>query len=381
VHELLIVHHGDDWLRGSERCLLALVAALDRTRFRPMVVCNQPTLAAALERGGIEHHRLRMPEVRLEVPRPRLPLAGYTSAFRKLRQIACRRPFALVYANAGVSCQLGGPIARSLGLASLCHVHAGFTRRHYWSWLLPLASSLVFVSDAIRRSSLASLGFRGRVHTVPNGIDLRRFRPATPRDPAVRAALGVPPDEPLLAQVGSLIPRKGVDVLLRAFARGFHGAPGRLLLVGEGPERPALERLADELGVAGRVIFAGEVASPERLLAHAVDVHVLASRSEAWGLSVAEAAACGVPSVCSDREGLAELVRDGVTGLRVPAEDPEALAAQLERLAGDAGLRARLGRAARAHVERSFSLEAWIAALEAEIEATIAAAARTRRRS
>lgn len=367
MHDVLFLHYGEAWLRGSETCLLQLLQRLDRARYRPLVACNQPLFRDACDAVGVEAHVVEIPEIMIDGPQIRLEIGAHQRAFHALLRLVADRRVGLVYCNSGRPGQIGARLARRLGAPRLCHLHAPFYRRYYALWMLWSADSLVFVSDATRRESL-SRGRRRRTVVIHNGVDLERFRPATARDPSVRARLGLPEGVPVVAQIGSLIERKGVATLLAAFARVAAQRPAQLVLAGDGPDRARFERLAAELGVADRVRFLGERSDPETLWRDVVDVNVLASRQEALPLSLIEASACGVASVCSDVGGSREVVADGETGLLFPAEDSAALAGRLERLLGDDALRQRFAGAARRRAEASFSVERYAAAIEAEME-------------
>jgi glycosyltransferase involved in cell wall biosynthesis len=180
-----------------------------------------------------------------------------------------------------------------------------------------------------------------RAHTVPNFAP--DFAGAAP------AALPVPPGAPRLLALGRLHRNKGFDVLLRALAL----LPGaHLSLAGEGPERAALEALAREGGVADRVSFLGWREDTGALLA-ACDVFVCPSRHEPLGNVVLEAWSAARPVVAAAVQGPCEIMRDGETGLLVPPEAPEPLAAAVAALLADAPRRAALAAAGRAEFERA----------------------------
>jgi glycosyltransferase involved in cell wall biosynthesis len=181
--------------------------------------------------------------------------------------------------------------------------------------------------------------------------------PVTPR-PVSRADLGTPPDAFLVVAGGRFEPRKGLDVALRAAA----ALPGAWLwLVGDGRERPALERLAAELGVADRVRFTGWVRQAIHHVA-AADAFVMPSRHEPLGNILLEAWHAGIPSVSTRSEGPEWYMRDGVDGLLVPIDDHAAMAHALARLRDEPGLGPDLARNASARLADWFSEEAVVQA-------------------
>jgi teichuronic acid biosynthesis glycosyltransferase TuaC len=187
----------------------------------------------------------------------------------------------------------------------------------------------------------------GRLHVVRNGVDTQRFSPQ-PQGVA-RAALGID-GAPLLLSVGHLVPVKGHDIALQALARLLPSHPGaRLVFVGDGPLRTALQAQAKALGITTHVHFAGAV--PNDRLADwysAADALVLASRSEGWANVLLEAMACGTPVVATAVGGTAEVVAQPDMGRLVPPRDPAALAEGIGAL-----LRSPPDRAAvRAYAER-----------------------------
>jgi glycosyltransferase involved in cell wall biosynthesis len=188
-----------------------------------------------------------------------------------------------------------------------------------------------------------------RLHVVPNGVDPERFRPAAPHGRAGLAAVWL----------GVMNPVKRLDVLLRALAETPDVS---LRLVGAGPTRGPVSRTVRELGLSARVTMCGFVDDPAPVFAGA-DVFVLPSAAEAFPLALLQAMASGLPVIASRVGGIPELVRDGVDGLLVPADDPAALAGALRTMAGDRQARAEMGRRARERVVAQFSLDTCVARL------------------
>ncbi len=377
--ELLFLHYGEEWVRGSENCLLALVPRLAARGYRTRVVCNAAVLRDALSARGVDAVQLHLPEIMVDGPDVRLEVAGLLRTTRALVRLCDGRRPDLVYCNSGRAAQAAWLASRWLGVPRVAHLHAPFHRRYFWLWGLWDAAALVFASETTRATSLAPHRRTPPSHVVRNGVDLARFHPAVAREPEVRRALGLGADELVIGQIGSLIRRKGADVLLRAFATVRAARPARLVLAGDGPERGALQDLARSLGVADATVFAGEVERPERLLRSGFDVTVLAAREESLPLSLLEAAACGAAIVCTSVGGNGEVVVDERSGIVVPPDDAPALAGALLRMARDPALRTRLGAAARARAAAEFGVERYVDGVEAVIRERLAALSEGRR--
>ncbi len=179
--------------------------------------------------------------------------------------------------------------------------------------------------------------FGPRAEVVYNGIDLSSFAAPVP----------YPHPRPYILGIGRHVPQKGFDVLLQAFARAGQTSHD-LLLAGDGPERPALERLADALGLGDQVRFVGRADRPTAVSLFAgCSFFVLPSRQEPQGIVNLEAMAAGKAVLASRVGGVPEIVQDGETGLLVPPEDACALAQAIDRLTDDNPLRQRLGAAGR----------------------------------
>lgn len=243
--------------------------------------------------------------------------------------------------------------ARRLGLGAVTLFRSGGTDFYAGDRFFASAVDLWVSASRFNADQIAGRYGR-RPEVVHNGVDTERFTPA-PRQADARARLGVPQDAFLVASAGRLVGWKGLHVPIEALC----GLPGRVhyLVIGEGDERGALEALALRLGVAVRVHFAGRVghdALPGVLAL--TDALVQPSiGEEAFGISVVEAMACGLPVLVSDQGGLPEIVVDGVCGRLLPAGDVPAWRAAIGSLAADPVAARRMGAAARQRVEQRFT--------------------------
>ena len=208
-------------------------------------------------------------------------------------------------------------------------------------------------SRAVREAAIQGEGFPPeKVVLIYNGLDTERFRPVS--DPAsVRRDLGLPEKGFVFGIASGFRPVKGVDVVVRAFARARVLCPDSVLVIaGDGPGREELERLVRDLAVEEWVHFLGIRPDMEKIYP-TFDVFVLTSHSEGFSNAILEAMGTGLPVVASRVGGNVEMVEDGVRGYLVPPGDPETLADRLCRLYADPGLSRAMGKEARAWVERT----------------------------
>ena len=202
-----------------------------------------------------------------------------------------------------------------------------------------------------------------RIEVVHPGCDSDRFRPVPPRMDLRQKLLGARCKDRVILTVGALVERKGHDMVIRALPRLRQTIPEvTYLIVGNGPQRHALESLATHMGVRDHVIFAGRAATEDLPDIYALgDVFVMPSRRletcsvEGFGLVFLEAGACAKPVVGGRSGGIPDALVDGVTGLLVNPHDPEDIANALARLLADRDLAMRLGQQGRLRVVRDFN--------------------------
>lgn len=195
-----------------------------------------------------------------------------------------------------------------------------------------------------------------KIISIRNGIDVSRYEAVDAS--AVRAELGIGPDERVALLIGRLSPRKGHNVALDAFPKVLAGVPGaRMIFVGDGELEGGLREQVTALGLGERVTVTGFRRDIPELLA-ASNMLILPSEKECLPLSILEAMASGLPVVATDVGGVSEAVVDGVTGVLLSPNDPDGLADAMIGLLGDTERAATMGRAGRRKVEDEFSIEA-----------------------
>jgi glycosyltransferase involved in cell wall biosynthesis len=345
---------------ASERFIQDQAAAL--TRWRPVVV--------GLELKGEMLPRLREAIVTKSArERVAFHLRGRGGLIEaKLRATRPR----LIHAHFGTDGLLVLPLARALGVPLITSLRGyDVTRsdgallrsgRPIWmryafgkKRLQRRGALFLAVSDALREQAIARGYPEARTLTHYNGVDLDRFRPSD-----------APAGPGLILHVGRLVEKKGTKVLIEALARI---ADAKLVVIGDGPLRGALERQARDLG--DRVQFLGELPSDEvanwmRRASVLAVPSMTAVDGDAEGLPnvVVEAAASGLPVVGTSHSGIPEAIDDGISGFLVPESDAEALALRLAQLLASESLRRDMGAAARRLAERKFSRQMQTARLE-----------------
>jgi glycosyltransferase involved in cell wall biosynthesis len=356
---------------GAERIAAQVAAGLDADRFRSIICVSRWSeqsrdAAAVAQRAALETAGLRVLALGRRGRADVLSWRALTAVLRGSRADVLHAHMfgSNVWASVlGPACGVPLVLAHDHGLP---HRHQStFERVVTRAVVARGATRLVAVSEADRARMVAE-GLPGeRILVVPNGVS----SPAGVCDrAAARARLGIATDIPLAVAVGRLHAVKAFDVLLRAAEPLRRLVPGALVLVaGEGPERPRLEALRDELGAGDVVRLLGRREDVWDLLA-ACDVTVSCSHSEASPLAIMEYMGAGRATVATAVGGVPEVVRDGVEGVLVMPDDPEALAFGLAALLDDPQRADALGAAARTRQVERFSLSAAISRLEAIYE-------------
>ncbi len=221
-------------------------------------------------------------------------------------------------------------------------------------WLTYEAWRVIVCSESMRHEAKHLFGLADdKVAVIPNGIDLPEPAPAEPIPPRTQFAAS---HEKLLFHIGRIVPEKGAGVLLEAMPHLLRRHDLRLVIAGTGPYRSELERRAWELGIAGRVRFAGYVPdSTARALYMYADAAVVPSTYEPFGIVALEAMAGGAPLVASDVGGLADIVVHGENGLKALPGHVQSLTEQIDRLLTDRELADRLAATALRQVRERYS--------------------------
>jgi glycosyltransferase involved in cell wall biosynthesis len=341
---------------GAETLLVELIRRMDRSRFSPELCCLKElgplgeTLAAEVP----AHHGL-------------LAAKADVSVLWRLARLM-RRIDAVVTVGAGDKMFWGRLAARLAGvpvIASALHSTGWPDRVQFANRLLaPLTDAFIAVAEPQGRYLAAHEGCTAaKIHVIPNGVDVERFRPCPPNE-TLRREFALAADAAVVGIVAALRPEKNHSLFLRAAARVRRAVPNaRFLIVGDGPQRGALEALADALSVADAVRFLGTRSDVPEVLS-LIDVLALTSHIEANPVSVLEAMAAGKPVVATRVGSVDQAVQCGRSGYLVSPGGEEELAGRLIELLRDRWRAAVFGRAGRQHVLEHASIQRMVAGYE-----------------
>lgn len=344
---------------GLENGLVNLINQMPPERYAHAIVCmtESTNFRERIARPGVAVHELHK--------KPGHDLGLYWRLWRVLRQL---RP-AIVHTRnigtlecqviawlAGVGARVHGEHGRDLNDIDGSNARYARLRRLF----RPFVTRYIAVSRDLAQWLRTTIDVPQRkLAQIYNGVDMQRFSGAGAGQRARGLPNGfAPPEAVVFGTVGRLSGEKDQRTLLQAFIlarQQLPETPLRLVLVGDGPLKTQLEQQARDAGVAGEVWFAGARADIPDLL-RSLDIFVLPSLGEGISNTILEAMACGLPVIATRVGGNPELVRENETGALVPAADAPAMAQAILRYARAPELRTTQGQAARARIEREFSM-------------------------
>ena len=316
---------------GAQEHVYSLVTRLDRDCYDVRVVSlSHGSSVRRLQKAGFEVTVIDEPDDHRAVRE----LADELAQFQP--EVLHNHMYRAEVVGTRAALQLGEKGCRRPAVIST--VHSSRVRcvedRQTLRQLTPLMDRLIVVSKAIEHKIREEGRTGAPVSLIYNGVDLQRYNHQQPCC-TLHEDYFLPPEAPIVGVVARLEAEKGHRTLLEAWPLVLAAVPSaRLLIIGEGSERDALEAEAASLGIEDRVVFTGRREDVPAVTA-ALDVAVLPSYREAQGLSVLEAMALGRPVIASRVGGIPEMIEDGVTGLLVEPHDCDALAAGIIRLLTD----------------------------------------------
>ncbi|MBN9563046.1 MAG: glycosyltransferase [Alphaproteobacteria bacterium] len=350
------MHDGNGSLRGSEGVALSLLDGIDQQRYRWVVLTNHGEFAAACRARGIptEFRPFRMLFTKGFRLNDLLDLVRFSAIGARVIR---RERISLAHLSNGGTCSWMIPASWLCGVPTLVHLHAHWSRKMRLVLGLHFADRIVGVSRSVLAGFHADSVAAGRLQVIYSGLD--RLVPAKQDRQTARAEFVGDPGTVVIAVIAALVDAKRVDIAIEAIRLLPSNVLSRirLLVVGDGSERATLQEQAAGLPIT----FTGHRTDVHELVQNVIDIVVLPSESEAFGIVLLEAAAAKVPRVGSNIGGIREAIVNGVDGILVPVRNPEALAAAITQLARDPELRKRYGAAAQQRLYAEFTTGRFLA--------------------
>jgi glycosyltransferase involved in cell wall biosynthesis len=336
---------------GQELRILSEAQGLARRGHELTLLCPQEARIF----GEAPNWGLRVVPVPIARKRP----AGFMALRKWFSQNGCDVVSTHSSTDSWLSALALGSLSKRIPMVRTRHISAPVPRNLFSRWLYARPARIVTTGVALRRALIESTGVPPeRVESVPTGADPARYKPGDRL--GARAKLGLPTNQTVVGIVATLRSWKGHRYLLEALPEN-----ATLVIVGDGPQRKALQARAAELGLLPRVIFAGNQRDVVPWL-QALDVFALPSyANEGVPQALLQAMLTALPCVTTDVGSIAELAMNERTALVVPPKNVAALRTALERLLADDALRVRLGEAARKHCAESMSAQRMLDLMEA----------------
>jgi glycosyltransferase involved in cell wall biosynthesis len=374
----ILVYNHTGQASGAERLLSMILGRLDRENFEPIVVCPESGALAQMVAGlGVPVETVKGLEARFTWRVDHL--ARYCKSFLQVmgqlrRKVTSIKPD-LIHANSIRAGLVATAATFGLKTPVVWHLH-DLLPRHPLSTLIRIFASLskrtrmIAVSDAVARNfrgRFSSL-MRNRVGVILNAIDLGMFQPNGTAPQAIRDEFGLNGNDFVLGIIGQLTPRKGQLELIDAFAQA-DVTRATLLIVGaalfnrDGDYALGLKQEAEAQGVADRVKMLGSRSDIGEIMRE-IDLLVVNSSAEPFGLVILEAMACGTPVLAAAVDGIPEIIQHGINGWLVSPADQRALAESIAHLSRERELRSRLAAEAKQHVAANFSADRYMTELE-----------------
>ncbi len=337
-------------LFGGALQVYYLLRGLHRKGDENILVCTENSAIGSIAEGWVERSY-------------NVPMSGDLDVgfVGRLRHILRKESPDLIHLHSRRGADIWGGIAGRLeGIPVVLSRRVDNPEFRWWVMMkYRLYDHVITISDGIRQVLLEEGVPAEKVTCVPSAVDTARYVPRCERDWFERE-MGVKAGQPVVGVIAQLIPRKGHRYLLEAIPGILRWLPDtQFLFFGTGALAEELRKAIVQAGLAGNVRLVGFREDLERILP-CLDAVVHPATMEGLGVSLLQAAACGVPVVASRVGGIPEIVRDGVNGHLVPPRDPAALQQALLSLLQDKGLARKMGMAGRLLVEQEFSIQAMV---------------------
>ena len=352
--QVLYVHYGDNWLRGSEIVLLDLLKSAKDNHYAPVLWCNSEVLAKKATDLGVEviiDNFVCLAYWTL----PRWNFGHFFKLLIKAKKLIKDYKISLVHCNNGAPCQWMVPICKMTATPLLLHLHARYMYRDRLTLLFHGADSIIGVSQSVTKLFKDNEFNTQQVSTIYNGIEPQRVHCSSPRD--IRAELSAKKNDFVILYMGSLIPRKSVSQLLYAVEKLKNNYQIKLAIVGSGSEAAKLTHLVAQLALTHHVKFFAASDKVAEIYSSNADCFISVPSEEVFGLTLAEASIAKLPIITCNIPGINEIYTDKENALLISPNDIDQLVSAIKSLIEKPFLRKKLAENAQKHIVKTFSLK------------------------
>lgn len=353
---ILLVHYGNNWIRGSERCLLDLIANIDRSRFNIILWCNSTRVGNDASTLGIKVIITDFTCLFKDSLFSRI--SNYFRIVNIADYIIKRHNITLIHANSAAPGLWLNRLCRKMNIPLVSHLHSSYTLKDRIQFGLHKSTVVVGVSKYVLEDLIKDGVPENRLKVIHNGLDIKRL--LSQKKFNVRRELKLRQKDYLIATTGSLINRKGIEQAISATVNiRNNGIPVHLLVLGEGPMRRTLEDIIRLNKASDYIHLQGESDNVVGTLRGGVDLFISTAKEEAFGLSIAEASLSSIPVIAPEFGEISNIIKDNITGKLYPRCDENTLIKNIEFLYKHQDIGKKMGIYGFDHIISNFNINSY----------------------
>ncbi|EPE37407.1 glycosyltransferase [Candidatus Photodesmus katoptron] len=350
---ILFVHYGENWIRGSEQCLLNLIQHINKNDYTPFLWTNNKTLHIKVKNLGF-CSKLSKFLILFGWKSPRFNFLLWKKQIDFAKKYIFDKNIDLVHVNSAAPCQWMIFPAKSMNVPMITQLHSDYSVYERTTLGLHLSPKIIAVSKAITNQLISDGYPKDRLFVIPNGIDINHLRKSIKID--IKSNLYLPKNSFIFTTIGSLIYRKGIDRIIIAIDRLILKYPYiHLIVIGDGPQNKKLRELTNHLNLQNHIHFIGNKKNPQKWLLD-TNAFVLGSRKEAFGLVIIEAALAAVPIIVPNEGGIPEIITHRKNGFLYKNSGIQPLMKTMQYIIENPKLALNIGIEAKKYVLKNHSI-------------------------
>jgi len=353
MKNIMFVHYGNDWIRGSEVVLLEMLNSSIKQGNKAILWCNSNTLADAASAIGVHVIVDRFVCIGYWTL-PKWDIKQYLKSLLKAKSIIREFSIDIVHCNNGAPCQWMSPICKYLKVPLFLHLHARYQQRDRFILLFHLADRIIGVSKAVLALFKQDEFKASKLSVVYNGISAKRVISHQPID--IRSLINAGDNDRVVLFIGSLIPRKGLETLINAIAKVRKSHSIKLAIFGSGEQQDSLSKLIKKLSLQKDIFIFPPVMDVGKLYASNANYFISVPTEEVFGLTLAEASLAGLAIISTNVPGVNEIYTHQRNALLIAPNNVELLSQEITRLINSPKFAEQLAYNAKNHIKKHFSV-------------------------